>query len=375
LDYAQQPIITTRGITAEEGPGSTAAAIAELGTFSGPPVAPGVAPTVTIKGPNGDIVVPADAPEEPDRGAVSDRAQMPFGPWLGAPSADADASIVDRVAANPPEQPMPPPNTELFIMEPGRSGRELQQAYDTREELVRQIGIYSEYGEYGEVARLVEQVKTIDNNLYLLQGTQAIQELEFNSPQRLQMVLSEQLGRNIGIQANDIGGYDLSVDGQLAMQLEAGNGENSLAYWARTRIDTAFAEAEAARAAAFNEKLTDSQFTQANDRARILEEAAAAETKAQRDAQRDEDKQVLLADLAIVQNYRTEENKVKIDQLRQRLIADRSLLPDSEIEVRVEGSTMVIYDKVNDKLIQFILEDVADETGNVVGQKFVRVKE
>jgi hypothetical protein len=270
---------------------------------------------------------------------------------------------------------MSPPNTELFIMEPGRSGRELQQAYNEREELVRQIGIYSEYGEYGEVAKLVEQVKTIDNNLYLLQGMQGIQELEFNSPQRLQMVLSEQLGRNIGIQANDIGGYDLFVDGQLAMQLEAGNGENSLAYWARTRIDSKFAEAEAARAAAFNEKLTESTFTQANDRARILEQAAADENKALLTAQLDEDKQVLLAELAVVQDYGTKENEVKIDLLRQSLIADGSLLPDSEIEVRVEGSTMTIYDKVNDTLVQFILQDVADETGNVVGQKFVRVKE
>jgi hypothetical protein len=270
---------------------------------------------------------------------------------------------------------MPPPNTELFIMEPGRSGRELQQAYNEREELVRQIGIYSEYGEYGEVARLVEQVKTIDNNLYLLQGMQGIQELEFNSPQRLQMVLSEQLGRNIGIQANDIGGYNLYVDGQLALQLEAGNGENSLAYWARTRIDSTFAEAEAARAAAFNEEAMKSGFTQANDAARIEAQANADETKAQRDAQRDENKQVLLADLAIVQNYRTEENKVKIKRLEQMLIADGSLLPDADVSVDRADGIMTIYDKVNDTLVQFILQDVTDETGNVVGQKFVRLKE
>ena len=380
LDYAQRPLVTTRGITAEEGPGSTAAAIAELGTFSGPPVAPGaapgIAPTVTIKGPNGDIVVPAGTPEEPAPGAASDRGRMPYGRRLGAPSADADASIVDRVAANPPDQPMSPPNTELFIMEPGRNGRELQQSYNEREELVRQIGIYSEYGEYGEVAKLVEQVKTIDNNLYLLQGMQGIQELQFNSPQRLQMVLSEQLGRNIGLQPNDIGGYDVFVDGQRAMQLEAGNGENSLAYWARSLIDSKFAEAEAARAAAYNEKLIDSQFTQANDRARIAAQLAADEGKALLTAQLNERTQVLLADLAVAQDYGTKENELKIKQLQQQLEDNGSLRPDADVSVERADGIMTIYDKnTRELLMQFILDDVIDETGNVVGQKFVMVKE
>jgi hypothetical protein len=144
-------------------------------------------------------------------------------------------------------------------MEPGRPGRELQQAYNQREELVRQLNIYAEFGDYAAVRDLTTKVNELDNNLYYLQGMQGIQELQFNSPQRLQMVLSEQLGRNIGLQPNDLGGYDVYVDGMLAMQMDAGNGENSISYWARSVLDDNFAAAEASRAATYGELAFKSQ--------------------------------------------------------------------------------------------------------------------
>jgi hypothetical protein len=222
----------------------TATAPAGPAAVQGPPVAP----TVTIQGPNGPIVLPAE--EAYPTGAVYDAgpAQLSFGPALGAVGTDQAATAADRVAANPVGQAQPTPNAELYLMEPGRPGRELQQTYDAREELVRQLNIYAEYGDYATVRDLTTKINELDNSLYYLQGMQGIQELQFNSPQRLQMVLSEELGRDIGLQPNAQGGYDVYVDGMLAAQKDAGSGENSVSYWARSILDDNFATAEAARA-------------------------------------------------------------------------------------------------------------------------------
>ena len=223
-------------------------------TMQGPPVAP----AVTIQGPNGPIVVPTE--EAYPTGTVygTEPAQLSFGPALGAANAAQTATAVDRVAANPVGQAQPVPNAELYIMEPGRPGRELQQTYDAREELVRQLDIYAEYGDYAAVRDLTTKINELDNSLYYLQGMQGIQELQFNSPQRLQMVLSEELGRDIGLQPNAQGGYDVYVDGMLALQKDAGGGENSISYWARSILDDTFGAAEAARAEEYNMKRFES---------------------------------------------------------------------------------------------------------------------
>ena len=231
----------------------------ERGGRGTPPASAGPK-NVTVQGPNGPIVLPADEMYPVGETVTpAGPAQLSFGPGLGAPQADINATTVDRVAANPVGQAQPTPNAELYIMEPGRPGRELQQAYDTREELVRQIDIYAEYGDYATVRDLTTKVNELDNSLYYLQGMQGIQELQFNSPQRLQMVLSEQLGRDIGLQPNAQGGYDVYVDGMLAMQMDTGSGENSVSYWARSILDDNFATAEAARAETYNELAYKSQ--------------------------------------------------------------------------------------------------------------------
>ena len=234
----------------------TAAAPTAPAAVQGPPVAP----TVTIQGPNGPIVLPIEEayPTGTVYGAEQPQPQLSFGPALGAVGTDQAATAADRVAANPVGQAQPTPNAELYLMEPGRPGRELQQAYDTRDELLRQLNVYAEYGDFGAVRDLTTKINELDNSLYYLQGMQGIQELQFNSPQRLQMVLSEELGRDIGLQPNDQGGYDVYVDGMLAAQKDAGSGENSVSYWARSILDDNFATAEAERAAKYNEKTFES---------------------------------------------------------------------------------------------------------------------
>jgi hypothetical protein len=143
-------------------------------------------------------------------------------------------------------------------MEPGRPGREMQQAIDGYNELARQAKIYSDYGQTAEFAATVAKMKETENTLYHLQGMQALQDLAFNSPQRLEAVLGEQFGRTVAIQPNQNGNWDIYADGKKALELS----KDELSNWARGQIDTGFAAAEAERVAKQNEKVFDSTLQQ-----------------------------------------------------------------------------------------------------------------
>jgi hypothetical protein len=187
------------------------------------------------------------------------------------------------------------------------------------------------------------------------------------------MVLSEQLGRDIGIQANDIGGYNLSVDGQLAMQLEAGNGENSLAYWARTRIDTKFAEAEAARAATYNEEAMKNQFV-------IEQEAAKAGFRAENiilQGEVDMAKQQVITSFAIELDRGQKINTLELEQYKQDMVAAGLLSPDANLQVeKMDTGTIVIVDlNTGKRVMQYVPSAVVDETGNMVGTAYKELVE
>lgn len=185
-------------------------------------------------------------------------ARLSFGPKLGAMPDPIYGTVTDRVVANPPGQPQPVPDMQVYTMDPGRPGRELQQGIDTYSEYVRQAQIYAKYGKTREYLEMATKAKEMENTLFFLQGAQALQELAFNSPQRLSMVLSEQFGREIGIQPNQNGSWDLYADGMLAMQMS----KPELSTWARSQIDSAFAASEAARAATYAEEQMKSDIQQ-----------------------------------------------------------------------------------------------------------------
>jgi hypothetical protein len=157
-------------------------------------------------------------------------------------------------------------------MEPGRPGREMQQALDAYNELARQAKIYSDYGQTADFATTVAKMKEAENTLYHLQGMQALQDLDFNSPQRLEAVLGEQFGRTVSIQPNPNGNWDIYADGKKALELS----KDELSNWARGEIDTGFAAAEADRVAKQNEELFKSSVQQ--DREIEVANAAAQNT-------------------------------------------------------------------------------------------------
>lgn len=255
---------------------------------------------------------------------VAPSPRLSFGPLLGAVEADPNASVVAKVEANPPGQAQPTPNAELYIMEPGRPGRELQQAMDLRAQYAQAAQIYEKYGDYAAVRDMFSKIQELDSTLYYLQGMQGLQELQFNSPQRLTMVLSEQLGRNIGIQPNSAGGYDVYVDGQLALQKDAGGGENSLSYWARSLLDTNFAQAEAARADEYNKLRTEAEIDVAKQVAIDANKAANDEWLKRVDA-----------DIAV-----------------ESALLDARLNPAAiELQVDENTSEVIVYDKINRQML------------------------
>jgi hypothetical protein len=203
-------------------------------------------------------------------GAPVAPTSLSFGPRLGAAPDPITGTVVDRGMANPPGQAQSVPNMQLYIMEPGRPGRELQQGMDTYNEYIRQAQIYAEYGQTAQYAEMVTKAKEMENSLFYLQGAQALQELAFNSPQRMAMVLSEQFGREIGLQPNQTGGWDIYADGMLAMQMS----KPELSNWARTQIDDTFAAAESERAAAYAEEQVKSDIQQGREIAVAREQSA-----------------------------------------------------------------------------------------------------
>jgi hypothetical protein len=336
----------------QAGQGFFGSGVQEVPAFEsggrGTPPAPAGPKNVTVQGPNGPIVLPADEMYPVGETVTSaGPAQLSFGPALGAPQVDVNATAVDRVAANPVGQAQPTPNAERYIMEPGLPGRELQQAYDTRAELARQIDIYAEYGDYAAVRDLTTKVNELDNTLYYLQGMQGIQELQFNSPQRLQMVLSEELGRNIGLQPNDLGGYDVYVDGMLAMQMDAGNGENSVSYWARSVLDDNFAAAEASRAAMYGELAFKSQL----EREQIMAQGGV-------NAQLAQQKAVLERESARIVGL----TEVDIEQIKR----DRGLTNEDKLEfLKDETSGFILVFRNGEPEATY--GPVEDDSGNVIG--------
>lgn len=336
----------------QAGQGFFGSGVQEVPAFErggrGTPPAPAGPKNVTVQGPNGPIVLPADEMYPVGETITSaGPAQLSFGPALGAPQVDVNATAADRVAANPVGQAAPVPNAELYIMEPGRPGRELQQTYDTREELVRQLNVYAEFGDYAAVRDLTTKINELDNNLYYLQGMQGIQELQFNSPQRLQMVLSEELGRNIGLQPNDLGGYDVYVDGMLAMQMDAGNGENSVSYWARSVLDDNFAAAEASRAATYGELAFKSQL----EREQIMAQGGV-------NAQLAQQKAVLERESARIVGL----TEVDIEQIKR----DRGLTNEDKLEfLKDETSGFILVFRNGEREATY--GPVEDDSGNVIG--------
>lgn len=263
--------------------------------FFTPETAPAAAAAPTAPATTAEATLPTGESATLSMGRMTEAPATPpltFGERLGA-VPDPSMTVVDRVMANPAAQPQAAPDAQMYLMEPGRPNRELQLALSAREELVRQAEIFSRYGEYRSVAEIATKVAELDNNLFYLQGMQALQELAFNSPQRLSMILGQQFGRDIGIQPNQMGTFDVYVDGMLWQQMP----RDTLSMWARGQLDSEFAAAEAARAATYAEEQMRSDIQEEREGRLEILRSQLSEAEAIAAEQRDVDAALLEARL------------------------------------------------------------------------------
>ena len=295
------------------------------------------------------------------------QTSLSYGPSLGAVDQTTGAApglnpttntAAERLAANPVDQAAPTPDSMAYVMEPGRPGREMQQALDAYNELARQAKIYSDYGQTADFATTVAKMKEAENTLYHLQGMQALQDLAFNSPQRLEAVLGEQFGRTVAIQPNPNGNWDIYADGKKALELS----KDELSNWARGQIDTGFAAAEAERVAKYNEKVFDSALQQ--------------------------DREIAVAAAAVDNTLLLELTKADIDAIKvannadieiQKALALAKISKDSVLVVDVTGPDGGVVKVVFDKLTgapegYFTLVDPADPSRPLATPLYVPYK-
>ena len=141
-------------------------------------------------------------------------------------------------------QTVPPARVEQYVMTPVRVGAEMQEALSLREELVRRAGIYQEYNDVESFSATLQQIGELDDQLVDLQTAQGLVDLQFNSPQRLEVALSAKTGWDIAVQPNPQGTFDVFVDGQLWQQMD----RDQIGSFSQGLLDDAYAAKQAERA-------------------------------------------------------------------------------------------------------------------------------
>jgi hypothetical protein len=198
-------------------------------------------------------------------------------PPTGAPTAAAPAAGA---------QPTPPQTARLkagdfYLANPESTTRDMRNAMDQRNELVRIAEVYRNAGMGMEFSSVLAQIRELDQNLYYLAGMQGVQELsQMRDPRRLAGVWSEAAGVPVGIQPRDDGSWNLFYNGAL---VDEGASTSAIIDMARSSFDINFRADKAARAASFAEKMEDLQIKiqegNASELAKMIREVSVEQTK------------------------------------------------------------------------------------------------
>jgi hypothetical protein len=179
--------------------------------------------TVTIQGPNGPMTVPAsDVVDENDAtfptGTVdpnavpTDMARVRFGPQLGATPRTSEQIAMDEFVLAIGFDRNPPPK----MGEPGQPGRAITDLLTQRDQQVQWAQALITAGQYEDARAVQEQIAALDSRLEASVARQAIEEArDFNAPQRLNAIWSENRARNYEFVPTAAGVFDVYVDGQL----------------------------------------------------------------------------------------------------------------------------------------------------------------
>ena len=239
--------LQTRGMTAEEGPGSTAVGVADRIAAQEAFVGPPVAPPVTIQGPNGPITVPAESldyanvvtpPIMPPGAFPAGRMDIPVPPspelgFGGAGSPQTDLAGGTTYGGRLGAAPTP---TEMFFSDMGytpagqldiqaimadQRGPMKDPAFSKIAEQQRVMYMYAAEDAIanGDAAAFIAAQKGIKEQEMLILAQQVVagadEAINFGSTERLNMAASMIEGVDIVFLPNGDGTVDVYVNEQL----------------------------------------------------------------------------------------------------------------------------------------------------------------
>jgi hypothetical protein len=216
--------------------------------------------TVTIQGPNGPMTVPASTVVDENDAAFptgtadpnatpTDTARVRFGPQLGATPRTSEQIAMDEFVLATGFDRNPPPK----MGEPGQPGKVITDLLAQRDQNVQWAQALITAGQYEDARAVQEQIAALDSRLEASVARQAIEEArDFNAPQRLNAIWSENTARNYEFVPTAPGVFDVYVDGQLQItgaqmdQITAQTLTMSDQVYAQRQADLAATEADAA---------------------------------------------------------------------------------------------------------------------------------
>lgn len=187
----------------------------------------------------------------------------------------ADLNVRPRAGVNTPAERIIP-DSARYLANMETVGRDMQNALNQREQLVKFAQLYADVGKVEQAQELVLQISQLDQGMDYLQGMQGIQDLSLsNDPRRLAAVWSQYANVPIGIRPRSDGAYDIFVNGQMTQE---GVPTSKISETARLAFDTSFrqqlAEASAARSQLVFEAQLKIEQDNANQLAQMIRETA-----------------------------------------------------------------------------------------------------
>lgn len=187
----------------------------------------------------------------------------------------ANLNVRPRAGVNTPAERIIP-DSARYLANMETVGRDMQNALNQREQLVKFAQLYADVGKVEQAQELVLQINQLDQGMDYLQGMQGIQDLSLsNDPRRLAAVWSQYANVPIGIRPRSDGAYDIFVNGQMTQE---GVPTSKISETARLAFDASFrqqlAEASAARSQLTFEAQLKIEQDNANQLAQMIRETA-----------------------------------------------------------------------------------------------------
>lgn len=326
------------------------------------------APTVTIEGPNGPVTVPTiSAVAEPGAGgtlalatagaAGAEGFEQRYGPSLGAPTRTPEEAEVDEFVSSSgvDANAMPPPK----VGKPGPLNKAVTDLLSMREKQVRWAQALIDAGQYEDARAVQNEITSIDAKLGAVVARQALAEArDYYAPQRLNAIWSEYERRNFEFVPTAEGIYDVYVDGQLQFP---GMSMEQITKDTLAMTDQVYAEQQAALALKEAEAEASARGTAEGKRPSELQMELDK-------ANIDVEKQKLLADIAVTQDFGIKENQLRI----QRLMELTGQVNPDDIEVMETAEGFVFLNKrTQQPIAAYMLTEMENPTTGELYQTYV----